>query len=180
MTFLEVYNGVNKFYDDIANIIADILTSHQDLIIDLVKEQLLSGRDSDNNLLAPEYLNDPHFRSNKRSDKPKKKGQKSAAERYFDKKKELEDKHNKMKKFGNLFDTKPEGVPNLIVNGNFHEGIYINIMGQTYVIDSTYEDSDAIQRKYNYRVLDLNKVSIDKLTELIRPELEKALNDRYG
>ena len=180
MTFLEVYDGVKRFQNDIVDIVAEILKRNQQIIVDLVKEQLLSGLDADHNLLTPTYLNDEHFISKRKRTKPRKPDKKSAAEEYADKKKKLYDEHNRLKKFGDLFPDKPENTPNLIVSGSFHDAIYIQIKGQNYVIDSTYEDSAKIQRKYNNRVLTLNRTSIEKLTELISGELIVELEKRYG
>jgi len=80
--------------------IEQIVYKEKDTIVELVKDQLYSGVDGNENYLSPKYSDDTFFKS------------KDAARRYSAWKDTLNQRGQ-----SKLFKKRPSDVPNLIVNG---------------------------------------------------------------
>jgi len=151
----------------IPEVVDRVVAENSDVIISLNKDQILSGRDADGNKLAPNYLQDPYFKSQE------------AAQSYARYKYSLEDMHNSL--IWNttpLFPTKDRNTPNLIVTGLFQDHLFITTGKGSYTIGSTYIDADDINRKYKGRVYGLAPVSGRFFyTEYVRQAIIKHLHN---
>jgi len=148
-TIKAVMDKYLRAYRSLDSLLPSLVSETSDVILDLNRDQLLQGRDADGNLLYPTYLNDPYFKSYK------------AAERYSRMKYLLESRHIRRMSFPLLYGEKPTDVPNLIVRGNFHEGMFIRVSKDSYTIDSSYTEADDINAKYRHRVYGLAPKSVE-------------------
>lgn len=142
-----------KRVDNWPKVIETIVARYGHELVDLNRAQLLLGRNTDEQLLSPTYLNDPYFKTQK------------AAQAYYQKKKRLEAAHKIRIVFPLNYPNKPSDTPNLIIRGNFQNGMYITRTAEDFTIGShpqyplTDEDAADIEQKYNYKVFGLTPLS---------------------
>lgn len=142
-----------KRVDNWPEVIETIVARYGHELVGLNQSQLLLGRNTDGELLSPTYLNDPYFKT------------KEAAQAYAAKKKRLEWAHRPRIIFPINYPNKPSDTPNLIVRGNFHDGMYVKSSSDSFTIGSrpraplTITDADDIERKYNNKVFGLTPLS---------------------
>jgi hypothetical protein len=141
---------------------------HENVLLDMNRDQLLYGRNTEGELLTPGYLDDPYFNT----EEAKKRG--DTAQGWYDMKVALEDEHRDKRKSlesryyfkVQLFPDKPSNTPNLFISGRwFYNNLFINVnqSGHSYFIDS--EGLSGIERgqklknvprkiarKYGYKV----------------------------
>ena len=153
---------------ELPNVLIDEVEKEKEMILSLNRDQLLAGRNSDGQLLSPGYLQDPYFKT---------KGQ---AEAYLRMKLALESMHKSRMMFANVlnFPVKPSVTPNLIVKGNFHDGMFMNVSGDKMVFGSTYEESNDIEQKYDNKVFGLTDEAkrvfwVQKLRETVLSHFKK-------
>jgi len=144
-------------------LVGGIVEEYDDVILSLNRDQLLSGRNTEGMPLTPGYLDDPYFNS------------RDAAERYARMKYALESQHRARMWNPQLFPDKDSNTPNLIVRGDFQDGMYINTTKDSYGIGSTYHSSNDIETKYHHRVFGLAEVSKSYFwNNFLGPSLKKA------
>ena len=132
-----------------------ILAEKTDEVEDIIRGQLMDGKDSLGQLITPTYSQDPFF---------KKEG---AAQRYAQWKADL---------FPNS--TKPFDTPNLIITGEFHRSITVSIQGENVVYDSSIGLGADIMAKYGDTIIGLNDEGKKKAwQDLIREEFVRILAD---
>lgn len=117
-------------------IIADIVSENESVLLQLNKDQMLSGVDVDEKYFTPSYLNDPYFSSTEK------------AVNYMNYKDKYRSMYDNRIKY-NLFPAKPAEIPNLILVGTFMNSMFITASGNAFTIGATYMESDTIERKYD-------------------------------
>ena len=130
-------------------------------LLELNKDQMLLGRNAEGEEFEPTYLNDPYFKSP------------AAAQAYAAMKYGLEFVHKSRLTFPLNYPDKPKDVPNLIVTGNFQDGMFLKTTADSFIIDSRYDESRDIERKYNNKVFGLTPLAKEfwwnyRLCEAIR------------
>lgn len=130
-------------------------------LLELNKDQMLLGRNAEGEEFEPTYLNDPYFKSP------------AAAQAYAAMKYGLEFVHKSRLTFPLNYPDKPKDVPNLIVTGNFQDGMFLKTTADSFIIDSRYDESRDIERKYNNKVFGLTSLAKEfwwnyRLCEAIR------------
>jgi hypothetical protein len=165
-------NDIRRFIADggIYDVASKVAGDNKGELLDLNRDQLLSGRNINNTLLSPTYLDDDYFNT----PEAKRKGQ--TAKNYARAKSLLLAGHNARIKHNGLYPAKPENVPNLIVTGPFQDGMFINVTDRVYYVGSSYDDSGDIQAKYSYLVFGFAPPSVVYFyNKYIFPEVKKIL-----
>lgn len=145
--YLNRYETIRSRVLNFNSILSEAVSQFGDIIVELNKDQMLLGRDTDGKPFTPSYLADPYFKT------------KAQANWYANMKYALESQHKSRLNYPQLYPDKNKDTPNLIVIGNFQDGMFITVNGDTHRIDSTYIDSPDIEDKYNKKVFGLTKES---------------------
>lgn len=152
-TIREMLDRLNSF--DPLNVTAEIISENTDKIANIVREQLMEGKDSLGQLITPTYSQDPFFKKD------------GAAQRYAQWKADL---------FPNS--TKPFDTPNLIITGKFHDSINVTVTGFDIIYDTNINLGYDILAKYGDKVIGLNPDGkIEAWEEIVRDRFVKALAD---
>lgn len=138
---------IQKNIERVGDVVGDVVSERQDVILSLNKDQMLLGRDAEGSVLSPSYLNDPYFKTP------------NQAQRYAGMKYSLESKHRAMIENPTLYPSKDKNTPNLIVTGPFQGGMFIRSSVDSFTIGSTYRDSGEIDSKYRGVVFGLSPES---------------------
>ena len=148
----------------IYEVAAEVAAREKSVLLALNRDQLLSGRNSEGNLLSPDYLGDTYFKTRK------------AAAAYAEFKDDLLDGHNSLIRHRGLYPDKPHNIPNLIISGAFQGGMDILVSGRDYETDSSFRDAGEIKRKYDNKVFGFAPPSVAYFfNEYIRAEVQKRL-----
>lgn len=139
--------GVRERIKSVPEIVGAVANAHKDELLSLNKDQMLLGRKSTGGLFKPSYLSDPYFKT------------KTQAQAYAQMKYRLEGIHKSRIEHVLGYPDKPKNTPNLIVTGPFQDNMYITFNGNGFTIGSTYQDSGAIESKYNNAVFGLAPLS---------------------
>lgn len=165
---LERLERVEKAVENVPFFLSKAAIVHQNVILSLNRDQMLSGRDAEGELLTPDYLSDPFFTTPEAN---------VTAEGYANMKHFLEPSHKARLHNPMIYPDKPKNTPNLIVTGPFQNKMFIEIGYKTYNIGSSYPDSGDINDKYNGLVFGLAPKSNDFVwREYIRSHLINSLN----
>lgn len=157
MTLHEAQRRLKPF--DIRREVAESIQATEDAYLVLNRKQLRRGRDKNDNYLSPKYSEDPYFKS------------KEAALRYANWKKSID-----------VQTDKPFDVPNLYINGRFHNSLHL--VANTRVIDfiSASPDAKGIEQKFNqnkiYGLTDESKAKY--IPENLFPELKQRITSKLG
>lgn len=146
--------------------IEGVVYNERETILELNKDQLLLGRNTDGEPLAPDYLSDPFFSNPE------------AAKAYAERKYRLETLHQQRITHVLDFPNKEKNTPNLIIRGDFQDQMYITGFTATeYIIGSKYEGTPDIETKYHDKVFGLSpQVKRYFYEDYIRPKLIKRIN----
>ena len=142
-------------------------------LLELNKDQMLLGRNTDGELLTPGYLEDPYFRTS------------AQAQAYAAMKRGLEFVHKTRVTFPLNYPNKPQDTPNLIVTGDFQDGMFIRNTAESFIIDSRYPESGDIERKYNNKVFGLTPLAKEfwwnhRLREALYRYINFMIGGDYG
>lgn len=129
--------------ETIPDTINQAVAQDADEMLSLRKDEILLGRNSDGEPFTPSYTDDPYFHS------------REAAIAYGERKYRLLSLHNMRIEHVLGYPNKDDDTPNLIVRGDFQDGMFIHAGGDTHEIGSTYEDAGAIDSKYDHKVFPL-------------------------
>ncbi|MDH6304612.1 hypothetical protein M2459_001347 [Parabacteroides sp. PF5-5] len=169
---IDRFEAFRKECAGIYDIASKVAADNQDTLLSLNRDQMLLGRNTDGDLLSPDYLSDPHFKTPE------------AAKAYADMKSKLESQHNARIQNPSIYPNKPKNTPNLIVTGPFQGNMFINVSGRTYNISSTYIDTPDISHKYNDKVFGISPESkVFFFNNYIAPEFARRLSgiiQKYG
>lgn len=123
----------------------DSIVEEKAAVLDVIRDQLLEGKDSTGEYLTPRYSEDPYFK------KP------GAAQRYASWKKRL------------FPGDRPEDVPNLIITGVFHDAINLDVSGNVISYSNNASFGPSVLDKYGSGLLGLNEDGKAKTWHIIRP-----------
>ncbi len=158
------FEAVAKVAGSVEEIAGKVANDNKGILLSLNRDQLLLGRNTEGNLLTPDYLSDPYFKTP------------DAAKRYAKMKHGLEKEHSQRIANPTIYPNKPRNTPNLIVTGPFQDGMFITISGSTYNISSTYSETPDIVAKYNDLVFGHSPESKQFFfNNYILPEITKRL-----
>lgn len=158
--FSKIQEGINK----LSEIVGNVVYRESAVLLSLNKDQMLLGRNTEGKPIRPTYLNDPYFKTKKQ------------AKAYAEQKKKLESKHNARIENPTLYPPKSVNTPNLIVTGPFQDSMFITTGNSSFLIGSSYMDSDDIEKKYHNLVFGLSPESKAFFYKhYIHPELLKLL-----
>lgn len=117
-------------------------------LVQLNREQMLEGKRRDGKDISPSYFEDPWFKSIE------------SAKAYSEWKDRITPNPKRKK-----------GVPNLFIVGTFHNGITIDVTGESIKFNSDFYAAADIERKFTGMIYSLN---VEKRTvyvrEFLRPE----------
>jgi hypothetical protein len=120
---LELIENVQKL--DLDKISEESVSETKEIIVSINNKQLLAGKDNRGEDLTPSYLNDPYFKSKK------------SAEKYSKWKDEI-----------TPHPTRKSGVPNLYINGAYHNSRSMEVRGKDIDYKSSYKDAYSIENKF--------------------------------
>lgn len=132
-----------------------IVAYNQDELLQLRKDAILLGRNSDGQPFTPGYLNDPYFNDPNREIK-------LSAVAYANYKHRIDTLHRARIEHLLPYPNKDADTPNLRLTtdswnpgGNFQDSMFISVTGNSFEIGSTYHDATAISLKYKNKVYPL-------------------------
>lgn len=143
MGFLDFISNLEDKLQGIPDEVGRIVEHNADEILQLRKDEILLGRNSDGEPFTPGYLNDPYFKSP------------AAAIAYADRKYKLRRAHDARIRHVLNYPNKDDDTPNLRVTGPFQDSMFIRPGKESFIIGSTYEDAPMIDAKYGGKVYDL-------------------------
>ena len=108
----------------------------KDKILELNKGQLLRGLDKFGRYLSPKYSEDPFFKS------------KEAALRYANWKASIDQPTDK-----------PFDVPNLYINGRFHNSIQVDVDTKNLIFSASSPDASSIEGKFSDNIYGMTSES---------------------
>lgn len=159
---IKKYERIQRKLKKVDDTVAGVVAKRKDVLLSLNRDQMLLGRDSSGNLLAPGYMDDPYF------DTP------AQARAYAAMKERLLPSHNARIENPTIYPAKPSDTPNLIVTGPFQNAMFVTAGGDSFTVGSTYVDSPDIERKYGGKVFGLAPSSSMFFYEhYIKPALER-------
>lgn len=134
-----ILNKVKRFERGWINRLSQTLNENKNVVLQLNKEQLLSGIGSDGNPLSPTYNQDDFFKTQEGRD------------RYLEQKKgkEANPKYNSLyRKVYNLYGTRDVQTPNLIVTGKYHKSLKVTVKKKSFLVKGTWSKAKNIENKY--------------------------------
>lgn len=135
-----------------------VLNSISELAVASNRHQLFDGKLSTGEDLSPTYLEDPWFKS------------KESAQRYSDWKDEITPNTRRKK-----------GVPNLFINGAFHESIEVQAKGGGLLYKSSFFRASSIESKFGLNIYGLGGEYRDYyLEEVLEPEWQNRIESETG
>lgn len=165
---IEKLERIEKAAENVPFFLSKAAIVHQNDLLSLNRDQMLSGRDAGGDLFTPDYLSDPYFDSPEAT---------ITAEGYANMKYFLEPSHKARLHNPMIYPDKPKNTPNLIVTGPFQNKMFIEIGFETYKIGSKYPDSGDINDKYKGLVFGLAPRSNEYAwREFIRTYLINSMN----
>ncbi len=143
MNIAELHTKIADFQrrlETVPDATAECVTYNADELLDLRKDEILLGRDSDGQPFSPGYTEDPYFKT----------PQQAAA--YAAMKDRQLAGHNARIMHPLSYPGKDRDTPNLIVTGSFQDAMFIRTDRTSFIIGSQYDDASAISAKYGGRV----------------------------
>jgi len=135
----------------------NIVDHNKQKVLDLQREQMMEGRGIDGQFIRPFYSENPYFKTMEQS---------QAYARW------------KQKITPNS--KRPLDVPNLFINGRFHDSLFVEVGGNEFDIDATDYDATDIMSVHK-NAIGLNDASRLEFAEKITiPEFGKVLKEKTG
>lgn len=128
--------------------LGDTVRENSNVLLNLNRDQMLLGTNTEGKPFTPSYLNDPYFKTQEQ------------ANAYASMKLSLEHLHRERITYP-LNYHKDRFTPNLIVTGPFQDSMFITTNARSFEIGSRYIDSSDIEAKYNYKVFGLAPLSVE-------------------
>lgn len=146
--------------------IGEVVEEHEDMVLGLNKDTLLLGRDNEGAILRPGYSSDPYL------DTPEARKKFGGRAAYIARKKRLESLHIARITHVLGYPNKNPDTPNIRYTSknnrpgeNFQDSMYLNVLNDRYIIGSDYRDADAIEDKYDRKLLGLSPLARDYFWE---------------
>jgi hypothetical protein len=115
----QLLTGLGEF--DAEKELQEIVSSHPEKLSDLQRDQMMEGRGVDGEFIRPFYSENPYFKS------------KESADRYANWKQKITPNPQR-----------PKDVPNLYINGYFHDSLYTKFMGNEFEMESNASFGDNV------------------------------------
>lgn len=150
---------------------------NRNLIKELVHQQLMAGRNGNDNQLRPTYDSDPYFKNGETGSKKKRK--RSAKEKAV-KYKNWKTSITPPKEYLG-YSPREKGTPNLFITGAYHDSIKPVMQGDTVVIisDGSFPDAGDIMNKYGKIHLGLGTNARKLMYEKVfLPALDRYLKEK--
>lgn len=172
-----VHDIIHKIAEGFEKNALECLGEQSDVVVKAIREQLMSGRGGDGDLLSPTYINDPYFHEHEWRRTDKTTGKKyHGAEGYRDWKQDITPpKGSEM--LG--LPPRPEDVPNLFIEGKFHNEINASMADGFLTVDPGNGDGPDIVKKYSrHQILNMGPTAVEYFNrEYMWPAIEKFFND---
>lgn len=138
---------------DYNQLISNYVEKNKDFIIQLNREQLADGFDSDGGVLM-RYVDDPYFKTREK------------AIAYQNWKEKI-----------SKSTTKPKEVMDFFITGYFHNEIFIKIQDDSFIIDSNADFTQSIERKTKGKTFGLTEENKEKLkiNDILLDEIWKVI-----
>ncbi|RYZ78338.1 MAG: hypothetical protein EOP04_29920, partial [Proteobacteria bacterium] len=120
---------------------AGLFRAREDFVL-LNQQQMLEGKLANGRDIYPTYFEDPYFKTPE------------AAKRYSDWKDKITPNPKRKK-----------GVPNLFINGAFHNSLTLEVQDQEYLVNASFFKAEAIIDKFTEDVLGLNENNAEILID---------------
>ena len=161
---IEKMETVRMRIETVPEVVEWMVHDHSDELVSLNRDQMLLGRDAEGNVLSPDYLSDPYFKT------------KAQAEAYANMKYRLEGVHRARIVHPLNWPDKDKNTPNLIVTGPFQDSMFVTTNADSFTIGAAYADSPDIERKYAGKVFGLAPLSREYFYEqYIKPAVRRHL-----
>lgn len=152
---------IKKIAEGFEDACAECLEDNSGVVLSAIREQLYSGLDGDEKLLAPTYLNDEFLT---KRDHPWTRYEESTGKIYVGPKGYMDWKKDITPPIpGTMLGLRerPEEVPNLFIDGTFHGEINAWRSDKKLVVDPGTGDGPAIVDKFGDRILNIGPTAIE-------------------
>lgn len=162
MTLHELQRRLKGF--DLATEVAASVEETSEAMLNLNRQQLLRGLDSEGHYLSPKYSEDPYFKS------------KESAERYAKWKKAIEPEKT----------DRPIDVPNLFITGVFHREIRVDVNSSEYKFSDSASFAGGVIGKFGDVIFGLTAESKrdtyipEYLLPIVKYRIERKLGFKFG
>lgn len=153
-TLQEIITRFEELDSQLEQIIVDVLTDEKQHILDLNREQLYDGKNSEGIDLSPTYYEDPYFKSLEQ------------AVGYSDWKDKITPNPRRT-----------QGVANLFINGFFYKSIDVTINKDGLRFNSSFDDENEISNKYGGNIFGLDDENKEDLNETANPSMISKIRD---
>lgn len=144
--------NLESFVTSVDSIVEEVIKENESKILDEVRAQLWGGLTGDLTQIAPNYLNDPYFKT---------RGQ---AIGYMEWKQKITPNSRRRKE-----------TPNLFINGYFHSSLTIDYPGGEFLITSHDPMGEDIIRKYGYKTFAVNDTFLDGIKAKVKERILERL-----
>lgn len=143
---------------------AGVVRKYGDVLLQLNKDGMLLGRDTDGREFTPGYLGDPYFKTP------------AQARAYYKRKQGIRAQNRTRIKHPLNYPEKSPDTPDLRVTGPFQDSMYITFTSDGFEIYASYKDTPLIVQKYQNKVFGLTPLATTYFWEnYLRPELIRFL-----
>lgn len=151
----EVATAVGLVADGLEDEVLACMNDNAGVVVNLVREQLYSGRDGSGEYLSPSYDNDPYFQE----EGP----WQGRAAAYKEWKKRITPPQNGLI---TGISARPDDIPNLFISGTFHNSIKSKDAGDGLeIFTEGFKEGKDIERKYGESIFNLCDTSLDWFIE---------------
>lgn len=150
----ELRNNFKRLQGKEIDLAALAFEENEELIEDLNTDQLYDGKDAKGRDLSPTYLEDPYFKTPE------------AAQRYSDWKDRITPNPDRKK-----------GVPNLFINGRFHDSISVEVSKKSIKFSSSDSSAFKIESKFTNDIYGTTDESKKELFKVVKPAFLKKIKE---
>lgn len=158
----DVATAVGLVAEGLEGSVLSCMKENAGIVVNLVREQLYSGRDGSGEYLSPSYDNDPYFQ-----EEGPWQGRASA---YKEWKKRITPPQTGLI---TGLSARPDDIPNLFISGTFHNSIKSKDAGDGLdIVTDGFKEGPAIERKYGADIFNLSDTSLEWfITDKVVPHL---------
>lgn len=152
---IQRFLAIRQKFDGLQPFFASVVRQYQDVLLQLNKDGILLGRNTDGQEFQPGYLTDPYFQDP------------ADAQRYFRYKESIRQMNRARIMFPLNYVEKGADTPDLRATKktfapgeNFQDSMHITLLAEEFFISSSYADTPAIVSKYQNKVFGLTPEAI--------------------
>lgn len=163
MTIVDAADSFNSFSEGLEGMIMDVVESHSGGVVDIIRQQLLVGKDGNDDPLRPTYLEDPWFLTDESGN------WKNRARAYMLWKKKITPPNAWLG-----YPARSISTPNLIITGDFHNSIKMRRSDDRFVFYTEGTSfGDNVVKKYGIDILKVGSGGMRHLIDSwVRPRME--------